>query len=170
MIDAVSISTVTPPPVFRGNAQRTVSSEAPSRVDTVEPILSSRIRVDNFLDLAILEVRSQETGDVIRQFPTEFQIRAFQRASELEQKSSDNRLEQARQARAEIFTQNTDTNQPTNINNGGNTSTEQTTAPQQQSTTPQQTTAPQQPVSTSATYTPAAQSSGESTPVRSIVV
>lgn len=45
--------------------------------------ISSRIRVDTELDKAILEFRSSETGDVIRQYPTESQIRAFQRASQI---------------------------------------------------------------------------------------
>lgn len=46
-----------------------------------------RIRVDTLLNKAILEQRSAETGDVVRQYPTEAQIRAFQRAAELEQRS-----------------------------------------------------------------------------------
>lgn len=46
--------------------------------------VGSRIRVDNQLDMAILEFRSQQTGDVIRQYPTEPQIRAIQRAADLE--------------------------------------------------------------------------------------
>lgn len=62
--------------------------ETPARVPR-ESFTSSRIRVDNFLDLAILEVRSQETGDIIRQYPTERQIEAFQRAAELDSRRSD---------------------------------------------------------------------------------
>jgi uncharacterized FlaG/YvyC family protein len=45
---------------------------------------SWRIRVDNSLDRAIIEVRSSESGKVIRQYPTEAQLRAFARAQELD--------------------------------------------------------------------------------------
>ena len=42
------------------------------------------MRVDNILNLAIIEYRSSETGDVINQYPTEAQIQAFSRAAETE--------------------------------------------------------------------------------------
>lgn len=45
---------------------------------------SWRIRVDNSLDRAIIEVRSSESGKVLRQYPTEAQLRAFARAQELD--------------------------------------------------------------------------------------
>jgi len=51
--------------------------------------------MDNLLDLAILEFRSAETGDVIRQFPTERQIAAFQQAAELDTSQEERSFEQA---------------------------------------------------------------------------
>ncbi|MEZ0261950.1 MAG: hypothetical protein ACAH80_13145 [Alphaproteobacteria bacterium] len=45
---------------------------------------SWRIRVDNSLDRAIIEVRSSESGKILRQYPTEAQLRAFARAQELD--------------------------------------------------------------------------------------
>lgn len=65
--------------------------------------ISSRIRVDTQADLAILEFRSNQTGDVIRQYPTENQIRAIQRAAELETRQTDTVRQQvdAEQARVE---------------------------------------------------------------------
>ena len=45
---------------------------------------TSTIRVDANLDLAILEFKSSETGDILRQYPTESQIADYQRAAQLE--------------------------------------------------------------------------------------
>ena len=70
-----------------------VAAEASSKVY----FNSSRIRMDNLLDLAIIEVRASETGDVVRQYPTESQIRAFQRASELDTRQADASHAQAQQ-------------------------------------------------------------------------
>lgn len=89
MIDAVSTLSV------QSNAARvTPQASAPvpavsssSSIAAEQSYASSRIRVDNYLDMAILEVRSTDTGDVIRQYPSEYQIRAFQRASEITSRS-----------------------------------------------------------------------------------
>lgn len=48
----------------------------------------SSIRVDVNLDMAILEFKSFETGDIIRQYPTEKQIAGYQRAAQLEESRS----------------------------------------------------------------------------------
>lgn len=83
MISGVQTTGVVAPPVTKRqekapeNARSSVVASSPSPSFT-----SSRIRVDNLIDVAILEVRSGETGDIIRQYPTEQQIVAFQRASE----------------------------------------------------------------------------------------
>lgn len=83
MIEAVSTSSVqsaslrVPP---QGSAALPVPATT-AQVGSSE-FISSRIRVDNELDLAILEFRSSDTGDVVRQYPTEPQIRAFQRAAQ----------------------------------------------------------------------------------------
>lgn len=79
-----------------GNSVNVVSS-LNNRIQAIQPVatqavaqtdlpnfISPRIRVDNNLDMAILEFRSSATGDVIQQYPTEQQIRAMQRAAELE--------------------------------------------------------------------------------------
>lgn len=55
------------------------------------PVGTPRIRIDNNLDMAIIEYRSAE-GDVVHQYPTEAQIQAFSRAAEIEA-----RVEQATQ-------------------------------------------------------------------------
>lgn len=46
--------------------------------------VTSRIRIDNKLDIAILEIRASDTGDVVNQYPTKAQIQAFGRAAELD--------------------------------------------------------------------------------------
>lgn len=59
-------------------------ASAPQASSMGQSVVSSRIRVDTLLDLAILEFRSASTGEVVRQYPTEPQIRAIQRAAQLE--------------------------------------------------------------------------------------
>ncbi len=101
MIGAVS-TTPTPAQVLQANARK------PSGTVTAEPVVSdarfigSRIRVDNLADIAILELLSSETGDVIRQFPTEQQIRGYQRAARLEQQAAQQAADQRREVAAQL--------------------------------------------------------------------
>lgn len=108
MTEILSIGGVTSPLNARNNAQPVSRPEVSGSVQN-ESFISSRIRVDNLLDLAILEFRSQE-GEVLRQFPTQGQIQAFQRAAEL-----DTRTETPESSG---FT-------PVNTNNGRETTTPQ---------------------------------------------
>lgn len=101
-----------------GPAARATAQAAASYVPTApvansynDFFISSRIRMDNQLDMAILEFRSSETGDVVRQYPTESQIRAFQRAAELEARETESR--QRAQVEASLQqTRNTNTPEP----------------------------------------------------------
>lgn len=94
MIEAVgTLSSATSAPRVSTPARSSASS-AP-RIQPSELFVSSRIRVDNELDMAIIEIRSQETGDIIRQYPTESQIRAFVRASEIQARDEEAALRQA---------------------------------------------------------------------------
>lgn len=63
-----------------------VPAAPPPAVNTFSPpsMGTLRVRVDNEIDLAILELRSMDSGDVLQQYPTEAQIQAFLRASDLE--------------------------------------------------------------------------------------
>jgi hypothetical protein len=49
------------------------------------PKLGTRlyVRIDSAAERAILEVRASETGEVVNQYPSEAQIKAFQRAEKL---------------------------------------------------------------------------------------
>lgn len=85
MIDAVSLS------VNGANPQKPVSKQTVEVQESSAPpppqppsTGAARIRIDNQLNMAIIEYRSNETGDVVRQYPTEAQIQAFSRASQLE--------------------------------------------------------------------------------------
>lgn len=84
MIDTVGTSTL------QSQALRTASQAAVSAFTsgtaavTSREFVTSRIRVDNLLNVAILEYRSSDTGEVIRQYPTDPQMRAIQRAAQLE--------------------------------------------------------------------------------------
>lgn len=55
----------------------------PDRVQqapTVAPYLSLHIKVDNNFDKAVLQIRDNQSGDVLRQIPTESQLEAYRRA------------------------------------------------------------------------------------------
>jgi len=55
----------------------------PDRVQqapTVAPYISLYIKVDNNFDRAVLQIRDNQSGDVLRQIPTESQLEAYRRA------------------------------------------------------------------------------------------
>lgn len=55
----------------------------PARVQQVSlqaPYISLYIKVDTNFDRAILQIRDSDTGDVVRQIPTESQLEAYRRA------------------------------------------------------------------------------------------
>lgn len=83
MIDAVNTSTVQSASL-RPTSQTVAFSPVSAAASFSSQYVSSRIRMDNQLNVAILEFRSGSSGEVIRQYPTEFQLRAFQRAAQLE--------------------------------------------------------------------------------------
>ena len=65
--------------------QPPVSPDRSVDQNTADPSYSKfSIRMDNQLDMAIIEVRSSETGDVMRHYTTERQIAYYQRVAELE--------------------------------------------------------------------------------------
>lgn len=47
------------------------------------PFVSPFVSIDRNSNRAILQIRDSSTGDVVRQFPTEGQLRAYQTAQEL---------------------------------------------------------------------------------------
>jgi hypothetical protein len=86
MIEAVGTSST------RAVSQRSYSQAATSVASQPEPVKAPTpagamlyVKVNNDMNRAILEARSSE-GDVIRQYPSEYQIRAIQLASSLETK------------------------------------------------------------------------------------
>ncbi|HNQ92896.1 MAG TPA: hypothetical protein PKI93_08215 [Alphaproteobacteria bacterium] len=98
MIEAVNAA-VSNAQVIRAVAEQTASTQSfaanPTRVQTAgvtAPYLSPHVDLNGGSSKPILVVRDSETGDRVRQFPTEGQIRAYQRA-------------QANQARAEASAQ-----------------------------------------------------------------
>jgi hypothetical protein len=74
MIEAVN-SVLANAPLLRGNAEqnssvRAVQVEAVNRIPQA-PYVSPYIYVDNNFNKAVLQIRDSDTGDVLRQFPTE---------------------------------------------------------------------------------------------------
>ncbi len=88
MVDAINTLSAT-----QTQSRNEPVTEPVSRIE-IEPALpqnsftTSSIRVDNLLDLAILEFRASDTGDILRQYPTEQQLQSFQRAAQLSEDSA----------------------------------------------------------------------------------
>lgn len=58
----------------------------PTRIQessTVAPYISLYIKVDTNFDKAILQIRDSDTGDVVRQIPSETQLEAYRRAQQV---------------------------------------------------------------------------------------
>jgi len=85
MVDAVNIVQNSTPPV-RSVPQGNLGSNGGSveSAKASQDFTVSSFRIDSGLDLVILEFKSAETGDVVRQYPTERQIRTIQRVAQLE--------------------------------------------------------------------------------------
>jgi len=89
MIDAVSTLSVQSA-ALRGSPQNVASFASAAVKGGVDlyanmPKLGTRlyVRIDSAAERAILEVRASETGEVVNQYPSEAQIKAFQRAEKL---------------------------------------------------------------------------------------
>lgn len=98
MIDAVSIAS------SQGVSRPAVQPVSYVQTPPPEPTGTfsagvSHIRIDNTLNLAIIEYRSTQTGDVLRQYPTKAQIQAFSRAAELDARKA---AEEAAAAQAQV--------------------------------------------------------------------
>jgi hypothetical protein len=81
MIESISTLSVQSS-VLRYQPQSNTDSAPTAQAVSAPEFAMSRIRVDNLQNIAILEVISEE-GDVIRQYPSESQIKAFKRAERL---------------------------------------------------------------------------------------
>jgi len=99
MIDSVGTLSVQAS-ALRSSASQSVVASAPQTQQAYPSLVSLRVRVDNQLNKAILEVRSNDTGEVVEQYPSPAQIRAFQRAAQLQAQQAQ-REEAARQAAAQ---------------------------------------------------------------------
>ena len=86
MIEAVN-SALANSVVARGEVAQASTANSyvanPGRIQQVAPApyLSTKIRLDNEFDRAILEFREAETGDVISQTPTKQQLQAYRQSS-----------------------------------------------------------------------------------------
>lgn len=87
MIEAVSTLSVQSA-ALRANTQSSASFVASTPAPRAPDMGFLSIRMDDTINKAILEYKSSE-GEVIRQYPSESQIRAFQRSSELQQKRAE---------------------------------------------------------------------------------
>ena len=84
MIEAVN-SVVSNAPLLRGNAEQSAASVPanPTRVQEAAnlpqaPYISPYIYMDVNLNKAVLQIRDSDTGDVLRQFPSENALRVRQ--------------------------------------------------------------------------------------------
>jgi len=87
MIEAVN-SVLSNASVSRGvaeqqSASRSLASTPEVKKEAVKaPYVSPYISVDATYNKAVLQIRDSDTGDVVRQFPTEGQLKAYRTAQE----------------------------------------------------------------------------------------
>lgn len=87
MIEAVN-SVVSNAAVTRAAAEQQSTSRSftanPEKTQEVAraPYVSPRISIDRGYNRAVLQIRDSDTGDVVRQFPTEGQLRAYKNAQQ----------------------------------------------------------------------------------------
>ena len=89
MIEAVN-SVLSNAPLLRGNAEQATSARAVATAETVSrvpqaPYVSPYISFDTNFDKAVLQIRDGDTGDVVRQFPSESALEAVRRAQTAQQ-------------------------------------------------------------------------------------
>lgn len=94
MIEAVN-SAVVNASLIRGNTDQVdvarveiTTGDGPSAPRA--PFISPFISIDNNFDTAVIQIRDSETGDVIRQFPTEQTLSTRQRQAQLAESSQSN--------------------------------------------------------------------------------
>lgn len=89
MIEAVN-SVLSNAPILKSAAQQQSAANSfaanPDRIQQASaqaPYISLYIKVDVNFDKAILQMRDQDTGDVVRQIPSETQLEAYRRAQKV---------------------------------------------------------------------------------------
>ena len=84
MVSVISSVSGTQNTTLKADAQSSApATPAPAASSSNANFVTSGIRVDNLQNVAILEYRSSETGDVIQQYPNQAQINAFKAAQHL---------------------------------------------------------------------------------------
>jgi len=106
MLEAVN-SVLSSTSSTRASAEQvsTVRSYAanPERTQEVARSAVTRtITIDNNINRAILEIRDNNSGDVVRQFPTEGQLRAYQTAQQFASSRESNQVQQSTQQQASL--------------------------------------------------------------------
>ena len=76
-------------------AQQSTSNSLSANPDRVQqsavktPYVSPYISIDRQYNRAVLQIRDSDTGDVVRQFPTEGQLRAYQNAQQFSERQKE---------------------------------------------------------------------------------
>lgn len=103
MIEAVNSVLSNAATTLRVAEQQSTSrslSANPNKVQEVAktPYVSPYISIDRQSNRAILQIRDSDTGDVVRQFPTEGQLKAYRTAQEFSERQKAQSENQVRQA------------------------------------------------------------------------
>jgi len=143
MIEAVNSvianSAITRGPAEQQSAARSFAAN-PERVQEVPraPYVSPYIFVDVTFNEAVLQIRDSETGDVVRQFPSESQLEAYRRAQRSSegapQLQSQENVQASNQAAAQPDTSASTANVDVQASQPAPTSNPQPSAPAPQTT------------------------------------
>ncbi len=117
MIEAVN-SVLSNAPVNRSAVESQSTSRSlsanPDKTQEVAktPYVSPYISIDKQSNRAILQIRDSDTGDVVRQFPTEGQLKAYRTAQEFSNRQKAQADTELRQANGASSTSNTSVEVP----------------------------------------------------------
>ena len=93
MIEAVN-SVLSNVPASRGPVEQQSTARSlsanPERTQEAArtPFVSPAISIDKQSNRAVIQIRDSDTGDVVRQFPTEGQLKAYRQAQEFSERQS----------------------------------------------------------------------------------
>lgn len=76
----------------------TANPERTQQAAVKTPYVSPYISIDRQYNKAVLQIRDSDTGDVVRQFPTEGQLRAYQNAQQFSERQKAQTNQQLREA------------------------------------------------------------------------
>lgn len=122
MIEGVKsslVSSIINKNVILDNSTQNSMSANPEKIQkaATAPYVSPYISIDKNHNKAVLQIRDSDTGTVLRQFPTENQLQAYDRARELGIQTPSGGLDSRAEARSQVESDTSNRNTPRSEDN-----------------------------------------------------